>query len=244
VITTIGAFINAIGILLGALVGLAVEPPISLRIQLICRNAIGAFNLFFGLRLIYLSINGSFLSCLKQVFLMLLAIVLGFWVGRLLRFQKGSNYLGHLAGNVIAASQHHPPKNLADGFNACAILFCAAPLGIIGAVSDGLSDYFYLLAVKAAMDALAMAGFVKVFRWPAAVSAIPVFVFFTAVSLAVQLYVKTNLSPRELDSINAVIGLVACIITIVIFEVRKVQLANYLPALAVAPLLAKWFMSH
>lgn len=236
-----GAFINAIGILFGALLGLAQVTPFSLRAQLWFRNAIGAGTILFGLQLVYVSLEGTFLSHLKQLFIAVLALLPGFWLGKLFRFQKMSNYLGRMAGNTITAAQKNPAGNPADAINACAILFCAAPLGIIGAVTDGLSGYYSLLAVKAVMDALAMTGFVKIFHWPAALSALPVLVFFSAVSLAVQLYVKPFLAPAGLDAINAAAGLLACIITVVIFEVRRVELANYLPALAVAPLLAKWF---
>jgi uncharacterized protein len=236
-----GAFLNAIGILLGATIGLAQTKPLSLRSQLWIRNAIGALANFFGLWLIYLSLNGPFLSCLKLLLIVLLAVISGFWVGKFFRLQKMSNHLGRMAGNAIAAAQKNPEQNSSDAFNACAVLFCAAPLGIIGAVTDGLSGYYYLLGVKATMDALAMTGFIKVFRWPAAFSAFPVLVFFSAVSLAMQLCVKPVLAPACLDSINATAGLIACIITIVIFEVRKVELANYLPALVIAPVLAKLF---
>ena len=237
----LGAFLNALGILLGAMIGLAQRAPLSLKTQLFFRNGIAAFNFVFGVRLVYLSINGTFLSCAKQGLIAMVAVILGFWAGKLLRFQKMSNYLGRLAGNAIVAAQKNPGQKSSDGFNACAILFCAAPLGIIGAITDGLSAFFYLLAVKAVMDALAMSGFVRLFRWPSALSAIPVFVFFSAVSMAVQYYLKPYLSGAELDSVNAVAGLLTCIITVVIFEIRKVELANYLPALAIAPLLTKLF---
>jgi uncharacterized protein len=238
---TTGAFLNAVGILLGSIFGLAWQTPLTLRTQLLVRNTIGLANFLLGVRLMYLSIGGTFLSCLKQIFIAMIAVVLGFWVGKLLRFQRMSNYLGHLAGNAIVAAQKTPGQNPGDGFNACAILFCAAPLGLIGAVTDGLSGYFYLLAVKAVMDAMAMTGFVRLFRWPSALSAIPVFVFFSAISMAVQIFVVPHLSSSGLNSVNSAAGLLACIVTIVIFEVRKVPLANYLPALAIAPLLAKLF---
>ncbi|HEV2328274.1 MAG TPA: DUF554 family protein [Verrucomicrobiae bacterium] len=234
-----GALINAIGILLGAFVGLTSQKAPSLRTQLFVRNAIGACTLFLGLRLIYLSIDGAFWPSLKAILIMFLSVVLGFWAGKLLRFQRMSNYLGRLAGGAITAAQQNPTRNSSNAFNACAILFCAAPLGIIGAITDGVSGYFYFLAVKAAMDALAMLGFVRIFHWPAALSALPVLVFFSAVTLGVQIYVTPNLAPAALDSLGATAGLVACIITIVIFEVRRVELANFLPALAVAPLLTK-----
>ncbi len=237
----IGAFLNALGILLGAILGLARRQPLSLKTQLLFQKGVGAFTFFFGVRLVYLSVGGTFGSCLKQLFVAFLAVIVGFWVGKIFRLQKMSNYLGRASGNVIISAQKNPPRNSADGFNACAILFCAAPLGIIGAVTDGLSDYFYLLAVKAVMDALAMSGFVKIFRWSAALSAVPVFVFFSVVSLAVQLYAKPHLDVHSLDAINATAGFLTCIVTIVIFEVRKVELANYLPALVVAPFLVKLF---
>jgi len=235
-----GAFLNAIGILVGAMIGLAQLKPLTLRTQLWYRNAIGALTIFFGVYLICTNLEGPFLSCLKQLLIAVLAVIPGFWVGKLFRLQKMSNYLGRKAGNAIAAAQKNPDQNPSDAFNACAVLFCAAPLGIIGAVADGLSGYYYLLGVKAIMDALAMTGFIRVFRWPAAMSAFPVLVFFSAVSLAIELCVKPALSPAGLDSINAVAGLLACIVTIVIFEVRKVELANFLPALVIAPLLTKW----
>ncbi len=235
-----GAFLNALGILLGAMIGLAQSKPLTLRSQLWYRNAIGALTILFGGWLICQSLHGSFLSCLKQLFVALVALLPGFWLGKLLGFQKFSNYLGRMAGNAIAAAQKNPMHNSSDAFNACAVLFCAAPLGIVGAVADGVSDYYYLLGVKAIMDALAMTGFMKVFRWPAALSAFPVLIFFSTVSLAIQFYVRPALSPACLDSINITAGLIACVITVVIFEVRKVELANYLPALIVAPLLIKW----
>jgi uncharacterized membrane protein YqgA involved in biofilm formation len=237
---TIGALLNAIGILLGGIVGLARSKRFSLPAQLFFRNAIGAFNAFFALRLIYESMDGTFSSCLKQMFIALAAVVLGFWVGKLLRLQKFSNYLGRTAGNTITQAAKHPGQNAADGFNACAVLFCAEPLGIIGAVTDGLSNYFYFLAVKAVTDALAMLDLVKVFRWPSALSAFPVFVFFSVIAMAIRLYVQPLLTQHELDSINVAAGLLACIVMVVMFGIRKAELANYLPALAIAPLLTKW----
>jgi uncharacterized membrane protein YqgA involved in biofilm formation len=237
---TIGALLNAIGILLGGIFGLVRRKRFSLPAQLFFRNAIGVFNVFFALRLIYESMEGTFSSCLKQILVALAAVVLGFWAGKLLKLQKFSNYLGRSAGNTITLAAKHPGQNAADGFNACAVLFCAEPLGIIGAVTDGLSNYFYLLAVKAVMDALAMLDLVKIFRWPSMLSAVPVYVFFSAIALAMQVYLKPLLTPHELDSINVAVGLIACIVTIVIFEIRKVELANFLPALVIAPFLAKW----
>ena len=72
-------------------------------------------------------------------------------------------------------------------------------------------------------------------------SAIPVYLFFGGITLASQHAATTLLAgPGLVEAIEITAGLLACVISVVIFETRKVELANYLPALAVAPLLTKW----
>jgi uncharacterized protein len=238
----IGAFLNALGILAGALSGLTQRRPLSARVQHFFKAALGCFAIFFGLHLVWLSINGTFGAGLKQLFVALLAVVFGNWTGKLLGLQKISNRVGRYAGGLLSAAQKHPPGKPADGVAALTILFCAAPLGIIGAVTDGLTSYFYLLALKAVMDGLAMTSFVRLFRWPVAFAAIPVLAFLDGITLATHFLAAPYLEAHHwTDSVNAASGFVVCTTALVIFEIRRVELANYLPALAIAPLLTRLF---
>ena len=239
----IGPFLNALGILIGALFGLAASKPLSRRTQEFFKSALGAFTVFYGLRLLYENVNGPWLLCVKQLCLAMITVVLGNWLGRLLRLQKLSNRLGHYAGTLLAAAQKNPPGPPAAGLVAATTLFCAAPLGLLGAVTDGLGDYFYLLLIKAAMDGLAMMAFVKFFRWPVALSAVPVFLFLNGLGLVVQLGAKPWLDAHGLTHfVNLAAGIVTCSVALVIFEARRVEMANYLPSLIVAPLLAHWLI--
>ena len=237
-----GAFLNALGILVGGLFGLAQRAALSARTQDFFRRALGAAAIFSGLRLVWLHINGTFSSCAKQIFIAVLAVTLGNWLGKLLRLQKISNRLGRQASSLIAATQSKTPPKAGDGFIACTILFCAAPLGLLGAVTDGLTGDFYLLAVKAVMDALATASFMKIFGWLAALAAFPVYAVLGGLTLACRFYAEPLLGPAGLTDIVGVTGgFIACVVALVILEVRRVELANYLPGLAVAPLLA-WLL--
>jgi uncharacterized protein len=237
-----GAFLNAIGILFGGVFGLALRKPVSAQTQIFFRNALGAATVFFGMRLVWLSAHGTFTHTLKQILIALLAIILGHLIGKILGLQKISNRLGRIAGNSISSARKNPLRKSGDGFIACTILFCAEPLGLLGAVTDGLSGDLYLLAVKAVMDGLATVSFMKIFGWPCALSAFPIFIFLGAISFASQFYARPFLDSHNLiNSIDAVAGFIACAVALVIFEIRKVELANYLPALAVAPLLAWLF---
>jgi uncharacterized membrane protein YqgA involved in biofilm formation len=239
----IGPLLNALGILCGALFGLARRKPIPVQTQAFLKSALGAFTVVYGARLVYENVTGGFFAGVKEVAIGLLAIVLGYWAGRLLRLQTLSNRIGHHAATLLAAAQKNPtpPGPAAAGFVAATLLYCAAPLGILGAVADGLTGYFWLLLLKGVMDGLAMMNFVKMFRWPVALAALPVFFFFNGLTLLVRTGAQTwHGSPLLLCSIGVATGLVTCIVTLVIFEVRRVELANYLPALLVAPVLTHW----
>lgn len=241
---TLGAILNAAGIIIGGLIGLARPQPLSAQTQAFFKVLLGAFTMFFGLRLTWLSIGGTFGQTAKQVIIALVALMLGNLLGKLLQLQAGSNRLGQYAKKLIETNRPDAPRRFSNGMNACTVLFCAAPLGLLGAIQDALPTvrddpgYFYPLAVKALMDGLATMGFVMLFGFGAIFSALPVFVFLGTITMASHIYLEPFLrSHALLDSVNAVGGLVVCTVGVVIFEIRRVQLADYLPALAVAPVL-------
>ena len=237
----IGAFLNALGILLGALFGLTRRQPLTLRTQKSCQSALGAFTAFCGLQLIWMNVGGNFSAVLKQLFLAVLAIILGNLLGKILGLQKISNRLGRYAAGLLARAEKIPPGRPGDGFWAVTILFCAAPMGIVGAVTDGLDNYFPPLAIKGVMDGLAMASFVKQYRWSAGLTAIPVCLFLAGLTWLAQHSLENVLAtPALAHSVNTAAGLILCAITLVILQVRRVEIANYLPALALAPLLTRW----
>lgn len=239
-----GAILNAAGIIIGGVVGLMRTTPLSAQSQAFFKLALGVFTTFYGLRLTWLSVNGPFPLILKQLAIAAMAVMLGKLLGRLLHFQNASNHLGRYARKLIENTKPDDPHRAGNGLNACAILFCAAPLGILGAVQDGLppasngSGYFYTLAVKGLMDGLAMTGFVVLFGAGAILAALPVFVFQVSITLACSLYAEPFLRTHGLlDSVNAVGGLIVCTVGLVIFEFKKVELADFLPSLVVAPLI-------
>ena len=239
----IGAFLNATGILLGGIFGLALRKPVSARAQYVFPKRARRSRDFFRTA-IGLAQRQRNLSFVRETNFHRIA-GFGSRQSAWKTFGVAKNF--QQLRTIRRKFDCRPHKKIlraksADGFNACAILFCAAPLGILGAVADGLSNYFYFLAVKAVMDGLAMTSFVKIFRWPAALSAFPVFIFLGAISFACQFYAEPFLDPHDLaGSVNAAAGFIAIAVALVIFEIRKVELANYLPALAIAPVLA-WLL--
>jgi len=233
----IGTLLNVVGILIGGMMGLAWRKGLSPARESMFKVFLGAFTVFYGLRLTWNSLNGSSLQILKQLFIAVLALMIGKLTGQLLGLQKLSNRIGRMARDRISTATDKP-ASMSDGFKICAALFCAAPLGILGSIQDGLSDYYYPLGVKGVMEGLATMGFVPIFGWGVMLAALPVLAFQGTITLGCAEFLKSFLEAhRLLDSINAAGGLLVFSVALVILDLKRIELADYLPSLIFAPLI-------
>src|SRR5258706_5065759 len=132
----IGTLLNSTGIFLGGIAGLIRRKPLSPATESFWKVTLGAFTVFYGLRLTWISLIGSPPQMLKQVLIAIIALSLGRWTGWLLRLQKLSNRLGQTAREHINAASPESLKRASEGFKICAFIFFAAPLGPIGAVGE------------------------------------------------------------------------------------------------------------
>ena len=241
----IGTILNVAGILIGGITGLIRRGPLSPAKESYFKVTLGAFTVFYGLRLTWLSLNGSAWQIFKQLLIAMLALMLGKMAGRLLHLQKMSNHLGRLARDRIVNAKPDDPQRVSEGFKTCAALFCAAPLGILGAIQDGLSAYPYSLGIKAVMDGLATLGFVPLFGWGVMLAALPVLALqgtLTLLSAHLLLpWLQTHPPGGLVDSINATGGLLVFCVALVILNLKKIELADYLPSLAMAPVITWLF---
>ena len=235
----VGTILNALAIIVGGVVGL-VTKPLSHRAESYWKVILGVFTLFYGLRLTWVSLNGSIWQILKQLLIVILALGLGRWTGSLLNLQKLSNSLGQNARERISNSATGKPA-VSEGFNICATLFCAAPIGIYGAVADGLSEYWYPLAVKAVIDGLTAMGLARLFGWSVAMAALPVLAFQGTITLVCSEWLGPFLRQHHLvDIINATDGLLIFCVSLVVLQIKKVALADYFPSLVFAGLIGAW----
>ena len=236
-----GTILNALGILVGGLMGLTLTRQFTQTTQLALRGLMGVFTVIIGLTITWNSIHGDLTHIFKQLGILILALICGRLVGKLLRIQRGLNRLGKYASMRFAAAKRDDPNRLNEGFMICALLFCAGPLGPIGAVEDGLMGYWEPLAIKAVMDGLAAMGFVAIYGWGVVLSAVPVLAYQGIVTLLVHGLEPTLREHALLDPINAAAGMLIFCVSLIVLELKKLQLGDYLPTLAMAPLLTMLF---
>ncbi len=91
------------------------------------------------------------------------------------------------------------------------------------------------------MDGLGTLGFTLLFGWGVMLAALPVLAFQGTITLVCAQYLRPFLEAHGLvDSVNAVGGLLVFCVALLIFELKKLELADYLPSLVFAPLLTGW----
>lgn len=235
-----GAVLNALAIMVGALAGLLLTRPVPRSTQTAIKIILGAFTIWVGATTIWRSVNGSFLQVLGQIGIALLAVVLGNVLGKLCRLQKALNPLGQYARKKLEGASQSPSR-FNDGFLACTALYCATPIAVLGSVLEGASTDWRLLAIKALMDGFAAMAFVTAFGGGVVLSSLPVLAWVGTLTLGVR-WVTTGLSsPAALHSLELTAGFLVLTVVLIVFELKRVELADYLPALAVAPLLT-WLL--
>ncbi len=233
----IGVAINAVGIVAGGIVGMTRKQPLTAANESFFKVAMGAATVFLGLQLTWQNLNGSIGIFFKQLVIVLLSMTIGKLIGPLLRLQKSSNSIGKYATNKMLAA--NPTEKFSDGFVVAALLACASPLAVFASVQEGLSDNGFapVFVVKAVMDGLAAMTFVSIFGWGVMLAAIPVVAFQGTIFLLVGKLTPTLEKHGLVDSILATNGLLIFCVALIILNLKKVKLADYLPSLAIAPLI-------
>lgn len=232
-----GSILNAIGIVVGGLLGMIMARQFSPSLQVGLRGLIGVFTVIEAMQLVWMGLNGSFLQVFKQVLIMILALMFGRIAGRILHVQRGLNWLGQYATRRFECVRRDDPNRWSEGFTICTLLFCAGPLGTIGAVADGALGQWQPLAIKMVMDGLAAMGFVCIFGSGVLLSALPVLVYQGTITLLVHRLEPTLQEHGLLNSVSAVGGMLVFCVALIVMELKKIELGDYLPSLAMAPLL-------
>jgi len=93
------------------------------------------------------------------------------------------------------------------------------------------------LLIKAFMDALVIFSLVQLFGWTVLLAIVPMAAYqLTLTKMAV--WIAPALTRHELmSSINATSGLLIFCVALIMLDLKKIELSDYLPSLGFAPLL-------
>ncbi|NWF86165.1 MAG: DUF554 family protein [Bryobacteraceae bacterium] len=237
-----GTVINAACVLAGGAAGLLKAPTPRAATQHWLKLACGAAALFVGFHVVWRNVNGPALAILKQLAIVFAALVLGRLTGRWLGLQRSLNQAGRFASAHLVDPAHARASSFHENFAAASVIFCLAPLALLGPILEGLGSDARPLVVKAAIDGLAAWSLGRSARWGVLAATFPLFCLQGTITLASQAAAPW-LEARELAApICTVAGLLVVFVSLMIFGLSRIQMADYFPSLLWAPMLT-WLLA-
>jgi uncharacterized membrane protein YqgA involved in biofilm formation len=226
VIHGLGTLLNTATVLAGATIGLTLGRVIPASLQKTIRVAVGLFVAVYGIQLTFKT---------RNVLILLVSVLVGVVIGEALRLDDAVQAIGRWAER--RTQRGGEPGRVSLAFVTTSLLFCVGPLTILGTFLDGTKGDITVLATKSTLDGFSAIVFAATLGWGVLLSAISVLVVQGSLTL-IWVLAHTGLSDLQTAELTAVGGLIVLAIALGLLELKQIKVANFLPSLVVAPLLA------
>jgi uncharacterized membrane protein YqgA involved in biofilm formation len=220
-----GTLLNLLTVLAGGLVGTVLGDRLPPRLR---ENVVAGVGLFVAVMGVKFAIDTASLLYLLG------AILIGGIIGSLAGIERRLNELGAAIQRRFAAPGG--TSTIAEAFVTASIVFCVGPLTFLGAIRNGLTGDASLLAIKSVLDGFTAIAFAATLGWGVVLSLAVILVYQGGLAAGASLFASL-LSDAQLREMNATGGLLLVGVGLKLLRLRDVQVADYLPAIVVAPLL-------
>ena len=225
-----GTIINITAVLLGGALGILAGARLPERIRSTIITALGLFTVLMGIRL--------FLKT-ENLLIVLGSLLVGALLGEWWRIEDRLQGLGAWLEARWGGQTQEPEtqKRFVRGFLVASLVFCVGPMTILGAIQDGLTGDYSLLAVKSVLDLFAALAFASALGVGVLFSVITLLVYQGGLSLlAAQL--EALITTPMMGEMEAVGGVILVGLAVgSLLEIKPVRAGNFLPALVLAPVL-------
>lgn len=219
-----GTFINMGAIIAGSAIGASAGSKLPVKMR---------GSLIYGIGLITILIGIQMALKTENVLIVLGAILLGAVTGELLNIE---DRLGSFGDYLQARLSRSSDNSFAEGFVTSSIVFCVGAMAILGSIADGLNGDFRLLSVKAVLDGFASIAFAASLGWGVALSSLSILIYQGGLTLFAS-SLSSHLTEPMITEMTATGGLIIVGIGIKLLGVNDLRLANFVPAIAIAPLI-------
>lgn len=231
-----GTILNVVAILIGSSLGILFGSKLSFKSQTLITDVLGLITLLGAVSALTPLWSQGFTESLptgSSLLVILAAMLLGGLIGSLLSLEDRLDSFGENLRKKFRASTESP---FVDGFVSASLLFVIGPLAILGSISDGMSQGIDQLVLKSSLDFFASMAFASTLGWGVAASIIPVGIY-QAVWTVIGLFLGKILTTQQIDAMTITGGLMLIGIALRLLNIKKIAVANLLPALVIAPLL-------
>jgi hypothetical protein len=231
-----GTLLNVAAVLAGTSIGLLAGGRVPRRMQESLTAGLGFFTAVIAISMA-LPIFTSPDARPGDELAVLGGLLGGVAIGELLRLHDGLEALGAWFQRRLARDDagHGGGSRVAEAFVTASLVFCVGPLTILGSLENGLTGDITLLATKSLLDGVASIAFAAALGAGVYLSALTVLVVQGGIAAGAFLLRDVMDAPTVL-AVTAAGGLILLGVALRLLEIRQLRVANFLPALVLAPL--------
>jgi uncharacterized membrane protein YqgA involved in biofilm formation len=231
----LGTLLNAATVLVGVTLGLLVGSRMPERMQQSLTAGLGLFTLAIGLSMALPIFNDPIVQPGDDLAI-LAALLIGVAVGELARLSDGLDALGAWFQRRLSRGER--PSRIAEAFVTSSLVFCVGPLTILGSIENGLTGDVTLLAVKSLLDGVGSIAFAAALGAGVYLSVGTILVVQGAIAAAAFL-LRDVMDPITVLAVSAVGGLILLGVGLLLLQIKRLRVANFLPGLLIVPFLVR-----
>jgi len=225
-----GTILNVLTAIIGGVLGTRLGARLPEKVRETVMHGLGLLTTVIGVQMALTT---------RNLLIVLASILVGGIVGEWWRIDDRLNALGKTLEERFARDGE--TGNFTHGFVIASLVFCVGPLAILGSIQDGLLGDFNLIAIKSVLDGFAGLAFASTLGIGVAFAALTVLVYQGGISVAAMLLggaigTVTRETPWVIE-MTATGGVLIMGIGLILLDLRRVRVANLLPAIFIAPLI-------
>lgn len=228
----VGTLLNIATVLIGGTLGTFLGARLPAKMRETVMSGLGLVTLLIGI---------SMAIKTKEPLVVMGSILLGGVLGEWWRIEDGLEATGRwLEQRFGRPEEAAAGRSITRAFVTASLVFCVGPMTVLGSVLDGLTGDFNILAIKSLLDGFASLAFGASLGPGVLFSALTILVYQGGLSLAARLLGSSlagiSAQTPAVIEMSATGGVLIIGIGLLLLDLKRIRLANFLPAIVLAPL--------
>jgi uncharacterized membrane protein YqgA involved in biofilm formation len=237
-----GTTLNVVAIIIGSVVGILIGKKLTEKFRRLITDVLGCVTAISAADALSSYWDISLTQALPQggaILVIVFSLLIGAAIGSWLKIEESLEVFGEKLKSKFDKKEE---SNFVEGFVSASLVFAIGPLAILGSISDGMGTGIDQLVLKSTLDGFTSIAFAASLGWGVALSSLPVGIYqFIWTGIGISL--GAILADYQIAAMTAVGGVLLIGIALRLLRIKDVAVANLLPAIALAPLIALFFES-
>lgn len=230
----VGTLINVTTVFVGTLIGVLLGNRLPERVRETVLNGLGLAVLGYAI-LSLVDAMSKQENVPAKFIVVLLSTLIGGVIGELIGLDPLLTRFGGWLERKFAHSEDaNGTARFVRGYIVASLVFCVGPMTILGSIQDGLTGDFSLLTIKSTLDGFAALAFSASLGFGVGFSIITILLIQGSISMLASAAQNVFSAPM-LAVLSAIGALLIIGIGLTLLDLKKIRIANFLPALLIGP---------